>query len=123
MKKQFRFWWSLGVLAAILSMGVVLNAQQTQPQQPPGAQTPAPPTSDQPAPPPQPNGTDQASPANATQVFSGTIVKVGDRYMLRDETSTRTYDLDHQDAVQKYAGRQVRVHGTLDPNGKMIHLQ
>ncbi len=112
MKKRFQLWWSLTALAAMLSMGMALNAQQTQqPQQPPSAQTPAPPTSDQPAP-----------PANG-QVFSGTIVKVGDRFMLHDETSAQTYDLDHQDQVQKFAGKRVRVHGTLDSNGKMIHLQ
>ncbi len=106
----------------MFSMGIALHAQQTQqPQQPPSAQTPAPPTSDQPAPPPN-GGADQAAPTNG-QVFSGTIVKVGDRYMLHDETSAQTYDLDHQDQVQKFAGKRVRVHGTLDQNGKMIHLQ
>jgi uncharacterized protein YdeI (BOF family) len=122
MKTRFQSWWSLTALAAMLSMGIALNAQQTQPQQPPSAQTPAPPTSDQPAPPPANSGADQAAPSNG-QVFSGTIVKVGDRYMLRDEAGAQTYDLDHQDQVQKFAGKRVRVHGTLDPNGKMIHLQ
>lgn len=43
--------------------------------------------------------------------------------MLHDESTGQTYDLDHQDEVQKYAGKRVRVHGTLDPTGKMIHLQ
>jgi uncharacterized protein YdeI (BOF family) len=122
MKTRFQSWWSLTALAAMLSMGIALNAQQTQPQQPPSAQTPAPRTSDQPAPPPANSGADQAAPANG-QVFNGTIVKVGDRYMLRDEAGAQTYDLDHQDQVQKFAGKRVRVHGTLDPNGKMIHLQ
>lgn len=124
MKKRFQLWWSLTALAAMLSMGIALNAQQTQqPQQPPSAQTPAPPTSDQPAPPPANSGADQAAPANGSQVFSGTIVKVGDRYMLHDDASAQTYDMDHQDQVQKFAGKRVRVHGTLDPTGKMIHLQ
>jgi outer membrane biosynthesis protein TonB len=121
------------------------NDQQAQPTPPPAAQTPAPPTSDEPAPPP--NGQSPAAPAppssaspstppqpptgtagqspdpNGVQTFSGTIVKEGDRYMLHDEASGQTYDLDHQDEVQKYAGKRVRVHGTLDPTGKMIHLQ
>jgi len=41
--------------------------------------------------------------------------------MLHDESSGKTYDIDHQDEVQKYEGKRVKVHGTLD--GKMIHLQ
>lgn len=64
-----------------------------------------------------------AAQAGGAQAFSGTIVKQGDKYMLQDEASGQTYDIDHQDEVQKYAGKRVRVHGTLDPNGKMIHLQ
>lgn len=200
MKRQFQP-WLLSALAALLSMGVALNAQptapqgqstdqqnndqqsqyqQTQPATPPAAQQPAPPTSDEPAPPPtaqpappstqtgtqpgsapgappesgqngnpapppqsQPpaspnNGTPQqaapppatsgaqgtsAAPANGVQTFSGTIVKQGDRFMLQDEATGQTYDLDHQDEVQKFVGKRVRVHGTLDPTGKMIHLQ
>jgi Protein of unknown function (DUF5818) len=120
------------------------TGQQAQPPAaPPAAQTPAPPTSDEPAPPPSaqspaaPAGGNappssatpstgtagQPSQANGVQAFSGTIVKIGDRYMLHDEATGQTYDLDHQDEVQKYAGKRVRVHGTLDPTGKMIHLQ
>jgi Protein of unknown function (DUF5818) len=193
MRKPFQPWW-LGAAAALLSMGIALNAQQTAPQgqstgqqgqyqqtqpaTPPATQHPAPPTSDEPAPPPtaqpappdtqtgtqpgaapgappesgqngspaappqsQPpaspnNGTPQqaapppsgaqgasAAPANGVQTFSGTIVKQGDRYMLQQDATGQTYDLDHQDEVQKFAGKRVRVHGTLDPTGKMIHLQ
>jgi hypothetical protein len=95
---------------------------------PPNGQSPAapaPPSGASPSTPPQPpTGTAGQSPdPNGVQTFSGTIVKEGDRYMLHDETSGQTYDLDHQDEVQKYAGKRVRVHGTLDPTGKMIHLQ
>lgn len=43
--------------------------------------------------------------------------------MLQDEASGQTYDIDHQDEVQKYEGKRVKVHGTLDASGKMIHLQ
>jgi hypothetical protein len=128
-------------------------SQQAQPAPPPPAQQTAPPTSDEPAPPPsaQSPTSDQAAPAPppdqsnsgqtpgqagqampgaqgpstqaGVQAFSGTIVKQGDRYMLQDESSGQTYDLDHQTEVQKYVGKRVKVHGTLDPSGKMIHLQ
>lgn len=64
-----------------------------------------------------------AAQASGVQTFSGTIVKQGDKYMLQDEASGQTYDVDHQDEVQKYVGKRVRVHGTLDPSGKTIRLQ
>jgi uncharacterized protein YdeI (BOF family) len=57
------------------------------------------------------------------QVFTGTIVKSGDKYVLQDSSSNTTYDIDHQDEVKQYEGKKVRVHGTLDSNGKMIHVQ
>ncbi len=91
---------------------------QTQPSQTPSqppAQTP-----DQAA---QPAPGAQSQSATGVQTFSGTIVKSGDKYMLQDEASGQTYDIDHQDEVQKYEGKRVKVHGTLDASGKMIHLQ
>jgi uncharacterized protein YdeI (BOF family) len=121
--KQIRLWM---VAICFLCAGIALNAQQTAPQgQAPDQAQPAPPPSSQP-PAAQGQGTapdGQTAQASGTQAFSGTIVKSGDRYMLQDESSGQTYDLDHQDEVQKFAGKRVRVHGTLDPSGKMIHLQ
>ncbi|MGB2607282.1 MAG: DUF5818 domain-containing protein [Candidatus Sulfotelmatobacter sp.] len=132
-------------LVLFLSVGISLDAQQTMPQ----TTTPDPqaqqPTSDQPAPPaasqqstqqtpsqppsqapdqttqPAPNSPTESAQPTGVQNFSGTIVKSGDKYMLHDEASGQTYDIDHQDEVQKYEGKRVKVHGTLD--GKMIHLQ
>ena len=57
------------------------------------------------------------------QVFTGTVVKSGDKYVLQDSASNATYDIDAQDQVKPFEGKKVRVHGTLDPNGKMIHVQ
>jgi Protein of unknown function (DUF5818) len=57
------------------------------------------------------------------QVFTGTIMKSGDKYVLQDSASNTTYDIDAQDQVKPFEGKKVRVHGTLDPNGKMIHVQ
>ncbi len=85
-----------------------------------GNSAPAPGQAGQSAPDPQAQPT---PPPTGTQAFSGTIVKQGDRYMLQDAASGQTYDLDHQTEVQKYVGKRVKVHGTLDPSGKMIHLQ
>jgi hypothetical protein len=106
-------------------------APQTQPTQPndPTAQQPA--TTPQAEPsqttPPAPTTPDaQATAPTSTsdsQSFSGTIVKSGDKYVLQDADTGKTYDIDHQDQVKQYEGKKVRVHGTLDASGKMIHVQ
>jgi len=57
------------------------------------------------------------------QTFTGTVVKQGDKYMFQDAATGTTYDIDHQDEVKKFEGKKVRVHGTLDPNSKIIHVQ
>ena len=144
MKNRVQSLFFLSALVLFLSVGISLSAQQTTP---PATTTPDPqaqqPTSDQPAPPaqsqtaptpsqppaqtpdqttqPSPNSQSQSAQPTGVQSFSGTIVKAGDKYMLQDEASGQTYDIDHQDEVQKYEGKRVKVHGTLD--GKMIHLQ
>lgn len=131
MKKRVHSLEFLGTLAIVLAMpllGVQLNAQQTNRAsgQPQTQQQPTQPT--QPTQPPdQPASPDsQAQPQGQQsngQVFTGTIVKSGDKYVLQDSGSGTTYDIDHQDQVKKFEGKRVRVKGTLDPNGKMIHVQ
>jgi cytoskeletal protein RodZ len=140
---------TLAVLLGIISWGGLLHAQQTpadsQPQtqqpptqpspdaQPPSRQSPDQPsqqTPDQSTPsqsaPSQ--GAGQGSQAEPTdqaggQTFTGTVMKQGDKYVLQDAATGTTYDIDHQDEVKKFEGKKVRVHGTLDASGKMIHVQ
>src|ERR1700689_1432348 len=123
--------WFVGALAMLLGAGI-LNAQtgpQTQSPDAQAQQSTQPPTSDQPVPPPT-----QAAPSQApdqasqpvqdsqmqsaqptgTQSFSGTIVKAVDKYKLQDKSSGKSYDIDHQDEVQKFEGKRVRIKGTLD---------
>jgi hypothetical protein len=133
MKKEFQSIWSLGALALLLTVGISLSAQQsTQPTQPtdPTAQQPA--TAPQQAQPSQtPDNSGQQTPdspaqtekSTDNQVFTGTIVKSGDKYVLQDAASGNTYDIDHQEQLKEFEGKKVRVHGTLDADGKMIHLQ
>jgi Protein of unknown function (DUF5818) len=149
MKKQFQSIWTLGTLALLLTAGVALNAQQsnstppatsTNPSAAPQSQPtqPSDPTAQQPATPPQaqpgqtPDQGTQAAPgtqaqpttsASDNQTFTGTIMKSGDKYVLQDASSGKNYDIDHQDQVKQYEGKKVRVHGTLDASGTMIHLQ
>ena len=126
---------ALGTLALLFCFTWSLSAQQNTPSQPTD------PTAQQPAQPPQgqgqeqgsssqapdsrstPGGAQQAAPASDSQTFTGTIVKAGDKYVLQDTASGSTYDIDHQEQLKQYEGKKVRVHGTLDPSGKMIHLQ
>jgi cytoskeletal protein RodZ len=69
------------------------------------------------------NGAAAGSAANDTasgaQTFTGTVVKQGDKYVLKDDAG-KTYDIDHQTDVAKFEGKRVRVQGTLDPSGKIM---
>lgn len=56
------------------------------------------------------------------QKFEGTIVKSKDKYILQDKTSGATYQLDNQDKAKGFAGRDVKVTGTLDPSTNTIQV-
>jgi uncharacterized protein DUF5818 len=105
---------------------------QSQPAQTPApekqsqpAQTPQAPPSQTPDETRQPAPDSQAQPTQSAgaQSFTGTIVKSGDKYVFQDADTGNTYDIDHQDEVQKFEGKKVKVHGTLDASAKMIHVQ
>ena len=121
MKKRTQSLWMLGALA--LAMGTAtLQAQQSDP-----SQTPSTPPSDQQQqqqPPAGQNGDAQSAQpsSDSSQTFSGTIVKSGDKYVLQD-ASGKNYDIDRQDGLKQYEGKQVRVKGTLDADGKTIHMK
>ena len=90
---------------------------QAPAQQPPAAQTP-----DQ-TQAPSDSAPNAATPSAADgQTFSGTVVKSGDKYMLKTD-SGKTYDIDHQDEVKKFDGKRVRVKGKLDDTGTKIQVQ
>jgi hypothetical protein len=130
MKKQVQSLWYLGALVLLLSVAIPLNAQTQQTQQP-APQTQQPPQQAQPEPAqqaqPDQSGKQapdaQSSQTAGAQSFTGTIVKSGAKWMFQDAASGNTYDIDHQDEVQKFEGKKVTVHGTLDANAKMIHIQ
>ena len=56
------------------------------------------------------------------QTFAGTIVKAGDKYVLQDASGT-SFDVDRQDLVKPHEGKKVRINGTLDTDGKTIHVK
>jgi len=81
-----------------------------QPQQSPNTQKP---TS---------GSQDDAQKQNAAHSCKGTIVKEGDKYVLKGADSV-TYQLDDQDRAKNYEGKQVQVTGTLDSKSGTIHVQ
>jgi uncharacterized protein YdeI (BOF family) len=106
------------LLFGVALSGATLSAAQSQPpsqQQQPPAQTPN--QAGQQAPDSQAD-----SQQTRGQIFAGTIKKTGDKYVLQDASGT-TYDVDRQDLVKKYEGQKVRINGTLDPDGKTIHVK
>ena len=117
-------------MIGIISWGGLLHAQQTtpdaqqspQPTQPPPDQT-APPSQSQPdAKQAPPDAEAQSSDQTGVQIFTGTVMKQGNKYVFQD-ASGAIYDVDHQAEVSKFEGKKVRIHGTLDPTTKMIHVQ
>ena len=71
---------------------------------------------------PQAQQPDQAKPDDAkATTFTGTIVKQGDSYVLRD-SSGAVYRLDNASRAQAFEGKQVTVTGKLDPQTKTIHV-
>ena len=103
--------------------------QSTPETQAPSSQSPSQ-TPDTTAPPPSsrtPESGAQGSAADSgdasgTQTFSGTVVKQGDKCVLKDD-SGKIYDIDHQDEVKKFEGKRVRVQGTLDPSTNKIMVK
>jgi uncharacterized protein YdeI (BOF family) len=133
-KKRIHSLRFLAVLALVSGMALLsaqLYAQTAEPssQQQSPAQRPGQGSAQQPRQPGQtPDQSGQQAPDSQSQqpgvqVFIGVIVKSGDKYMFQDSDSGTTYDIDHQDQVKQFEGKKVRVHGTLDPNSKMIHVQ
>jgi outer membrane biosynthesis protein TonB len=94
------------------------QSQPSQTQQAPPSQSP-----DASAPANNPDAQATSGQASGAQSFTGTIVKSGDKYKFQDADTGNTYDIDHQDQVQKFEGKKVKVHGTLDQSTKTIHVQ
>ena len=125
-------------LTATMAFGTSLFAQtpsapttQEQPQSP-TPQSPNPETTplpdrnpEQQAPEAQPQQTAPTSAQSgqpSMKTFSGTIVKVSDKYVLEDTATNSKYDLDNQSTAKQYDGKQVTVTGSLDANS-VLHVE
>jgi len=90
------------------SAGSTPAQDKAQPQQP---------QPDQAQPQQQP---DQTQAKSAT--FTGTVVKNGDQYALRD-SSGAVYTLDDAERAKPFEGKTVKVTGQLDEQAKVIHVE
>ncbi|SRR6266568_6885306 len=67
---------------------------------------------------------DQSTPnqdSAKSTTFTGTVIKDGEQYVLRD-SSGGVYKLDDSSRAQAFEGKTVKVTGRLDANSKMIHV-
>jgi len=65
----------------------------------------------------------QAPGAQSRQsTFTGTIVKQGSEFALRD-SSGAVYKLDSSDQAKRYEGKAVKVTGQLDTQAMTIHVE
>lgn len=114
-KKQF----VLGLSSCALLLATVPALGATSPK----SATPMP-VIQEPQTPPSQTQPDQTMPNNQdskTATFSGTVVKDGEQYVLRDSSGS-VYKLDDSSRAQAFEGKTVKVTGRLDANSKMIHV-
>ena len=92
---------------------------QTSPAQTSPAETS--PAQTSPSTPDQPSAQGSASGASQTaESFTGTVVKSGDKYVLK--TDSGTYQIDDQDKAKQFEGKQVKVSGSLDKATSTLHI-
>ena len=65
----------------------------------------------------------QSQDQNQVRAFTGTIAKSGNKFALREDSGRSLYDLDDQRSAGKFAGRKVKVTGTLGAVNNTIHIQ
>ena len=64
---------------------------------------------------PRPKREHTTFPGRITQSASG-------KYVLHDTSTNSTFQLDNQQEAKMFAGRAVKVIGTLDPTSTVIHV-
>jgi len=65
------------------------------------------------------NTQDQQQPS--AQTFTGTIMKDGAKYILKESRGT-SYQLDDQNGAKQYDGKHVKLVGNLDASNGTLHV-
>src|SRR5436189_2144197 len=133
MKKTLTVVAILALVATMLPAAFAQTSDQTSASSSaPAASSPAASPSDSPAQtsPAQtsPSTSDQSGAAQgsapgssqAAESYTGTVVKSGDKYVLK--TDTGTYQIDDQDKAKQFEGKQVKVSGNLDKATSTLHV-
>ena len=71
---------------------------------------------------PQPQQQPGQGQTTAASTFTGTVVKNGDQFMLRD-SSGQVFGLDDSSKAKPFEGKTVKVTGELDEQAKVIHVE
>ncbi len=111
------------MILGVFSCALVLASVQAYGATSPISASPMP-VIQEPQTPPAQTSPDQAMPnqdSSKTATFTGTVVKDGEQYVLRD-SSGGVYKLDDTSRAQAFEGKTVKVTGRLDANSKMIHV-
>ena len=66
---------------------------------------------------------DQTPAQPQVKTFTGTIAKSGGQFVLTDDSSKSSYQLDDLESAGKFAGKRVKVTGVLDASNNTIRVQ
>jgi len=60
--------------------------------------------------------------ASDVKVFTGKVMQSNGQYVLLDSITKTTYALDDQDKAKQFEGKAVKVTGTFEATGNLIHV-
>jgi uncharacterized protein YdeI (BOF family) len=108
MKNYFLRGSVCALILGLATMGSVFaqNAQSSQPHQPQA----------------QAQQSQDNMQQDDSKDFTGTIMKQGNKLVLRDASANINYKVDDEDKVKDYVGKQVKITGTLDTSTNVIHV-
>jgi len=58
-----------------------------------------------------------------SKIFSGTIIKNGDKFVLSDAANKLSFVLDDSEKASQFEGKRVKVTGTVDTASNVIHVE
>jgi hypothetical protein len=100
---------SVVVLVVLSGLGARVSAEQT-------------PASPQPDAMPQQQKTDATNPRQSARSFEGKIAKMGNQFVLQENSTQAAYKLDDQDKAKQFEGKDVRVMATVDASSNTLHV-
>jgi hypothetical protein len=108
--------------ATILGPQLIVWSELQKPQPVPQPVTPGTGPSQQQQKTQQPgeDATAQSQQQPAAETFTGTVIRDGDKYVLK--TNSTTYQLDDQEHAKQYEGKPVKVLGSVDATTNVLRV-